>query len=479
LLLITATATKSHITRKDGPRRMRTYYEAFERKKAAGEHDLKVATIFTFATNEDDADANGLIGDPDVMGGPDTAETRHSRDKLAGYVSDYNAMYGSNNSVKDGKAFYTYYKGLAKRMKARDKKGFVPDQGIDILLVVNMFLTGFDAKTLNTLYVDKNLRYHGLIQAFSRTNRTLGQKKSQGNIVCFRNLKDKTDEAIALFSNRDASETILMEPYQDYVDSFNEAVMELMKIAPTPAAVDKLESEDDILAFVQAFRDLIRIRNVLTTFAEFSNDDLAIDPQRFEDFKSKYLDIHDRVKSNEDDDQKASIIDEVDFELELIRRDNINVAYILALLGSLAASTPEDEDPAETAAKKKAILDLLGTEVRLRSKRELIEEFITSYLPGLKGEDQTKEAFLDYWTSKRSKDFEAICTEEGLDPARFSGLMETYQFSDKEPLTDEIMTVLLRMPSVIQRRKTATRIITRMVEHIETFEENMGDLENA
>ena len=154
------------------------------------------------------------------MGGPDTHETRHSRDTLAGYVADYNAMYGSNNSVKDGKAFYTYYKGLAKRMKARDKKDFVPEQGIDILLVVNMFLTGFDAKTLNTLYVDKNLRYHGLIQAFSRTNRTLGQKKSQGNIVCFRNLKEKTDEAILLFSNKDASETILIEPYQEYVDRF-------------------------------------------------------------------------------------------------------------------------------------------------------------------------------------------------------------------------------------------------------------------
>ncbi|WVX47307.1 hypothetical protein ROLI_003740 [Roseobacter fucihabitans] len=216
---------------------------------------------------------------------------------------------------------------------------------------------------------------------------------------------------------------------------------------------------------------------MLSTFAEFSNDDLAIDPQRFEDFKSKYLDIHDRVKSNEDDDQKASIIDEVDFELELIRRDNINVAYILALLGSLAASIPDDEDPAETAAKKKAIMDLLGSEVRLRSKRELIEEFITSYLPPLKGEDATMNAFLKYWEQKRCADFEAICSEEGLDPERFSDLMESYQFSDKEPLTDEIMTVLLKAPSVVQRRKTGSRIISKMVDHIETFEENMGDLE--
>ncbi|GGO61551.1 type I restriction enzyme, R subunit [Roseovarius pacificus] len=278
-------------------------YEVFRRKKAEGKHDLKVATIFTFAANEEDEDANGLIGEPDVTGGPVNVTTQHSRDKLASYVADYNAMFGTNNSVDNGKAFYVYYKGLAKRMKQRDRKDFVPEQGIDILLVVNMFLTGFDAKTCNTLYVDKNLRYHGLIQAFSRTNRTLGQKKSQGNIVCFRNLKEKVDEAIALFSNKEARDTILMEPYQAYVDQFNEAVVELMKIAATPGMVDKLASEEDILAFVRAFRELIRIRNILTSFTEYSDDDLALDPQRFEDFKSKYLDIHDRVKSNQEDSE--------------------------------------------------------------------------------------------------------------------------------------------------------------------------------
>ena len=241
--------------------------------------------------------------------------------------------------------------------------------------------TGFDAKTCNTLYVDKNLRYHGLIQAFSRTNRILGQKKSQGNIVCFRNLKAKVDEAIALFSNRDADETILIAPYQEYADRFNEAVMELLKIAPIPSAVDRLVAEDDILAFMRAFRELIRIHNVLTSFTEFSDDDLSLDAQRFEDFKSKYLDIHDRMKADRDDDQKASILNEVDFELELIRRDNINVAYILALLASVVAEQQEAEEAVDTAGKTKTILDLLGSELRLRSKRELIEEFITAYLP--------------------------------------------------------------------------------------------------
>ena len=451
-------------------------YEAFQRKKAEGKHDLKVATIFTFAANEEDEDANGLIGEPDVTGGPVSAATQHSRDKLAGYVADYNAMFGTNNSVKDGKAFYVYYKALAKRMKWRDRKDFIEGQGIDILLVVNMFLTGFDAKTCNTLYVDKNLRYHGLIQAFSRTNRILGQKKSQGNIVCFRNLKAKVDEAIALFSNKDADETILIAPYQEYVDRFNEAVMELLKIAPTPSAVDRLVSEDDILAFVRAFRELIRIRNVLTSFTEFSNDDLSLDAQRFEDFKSKYLDIHDRMKSDQDDDQKVSILNEVDFELELIRRDNINVAYILALLASIVEEQREAEDALDTAGKTKTILDLLGSEPRLRSKRELIEEFITTYLLTMKSAEQTNATFESFWAEKRDAAFGSICTEEKLRPQGFATLLEAYQFSGKRPMTDEVIAIMIETPGILQRKPSAERIVSRMVTFIDTFEEGLGDL---
>ncbi|MEO0358339.1 MAG: type I restriction endonuclease subunit R, partial [Pseudomonadota bacterium] len=193
-----------------------TYYKTFQRKKAAGEHHLRVATIFTYGPNEADPDADGLIGDPD-LNLADGPVDGHKRDQLESFVVDYNAMYQTKETVKDGKGFYTYYNHLSKRLKDRDRKDALDKDRLDILLVVNMFLTGFDAKKLNTLYVDKNLKYHGLIQAFSRTNRTLGQMKSQGNIVCFRNLKDKTDEAITLFSNRDAIETVLMAPYCDYL----------------------------------------------------------------------------------------------------------------------------------------------------------------------------------------------------------------------------------------------------------------------
>ncbi len=451
------------------------YYEDFRSKKEAGRHNLKVATIFTFAANEEDADADGRLGEPDVTGGPINTQTQHSRDKLASYVADYNALFGTNDSVKDGRAFYVYYKSLAKRMKWRDKKDFMPEKGIDILLVVNMFLTGFDAKTCNTLYVDKNLRYHGLIQAFSRTNRILGQVKSQGNVVCFRNLKEKVDEAIALFSNKNASDQILIEPYQVHVDQFNEAVMTLVTIASTPHAVDELESEEDILAFVRAFRELMRIRNVLSTFAEFSPDDLALDPQDFEDYKSKYLDIHDRVRGD-GEDHKASIIDEVDFELELIRRDNINVAYILALLASISAGDADGTEDIE--AKQKAVLDLLGSEARLRSKRELIEEFIASYLPTLKSEEETVDVFWQFWNQKQSEAFDQLCAEEDLDPDIFNRLVGAFQFSNKEPLTDEVLRAVRTQPSIRKRKSVAERIVSKMLGFIEKFQEGMGDLDS-
>ena len=452
------------------------YYEAFRRKKEQGAHDLKVATIFTFATNEDDAEADGLIGEPDVTGGPVNDRTRHSRDKLAACISDYNAMYGTNNSVRDGKTFYVYYRGLAKRMKWRDRKDFVPDKGIDILLVVNMFLTGFDARTCNTLYVDKNLRHHGLIQAFSRTNRILGQVKSQGNIVCFRNLKEKVDDAITLFSNRDASDQILIEPYQAYIDMFNEAVMGLRQIAATPNAADRLESEEDILTFIRAFRELMRIRNVLMTFSEFPTNDLDLDPQEFEDYKSKYLDIHDRVKVNEDD-QKASIIDEVDFELELVRRDNINVAYILALLAAIAETAGDVEASEDAATRKKAILDMLGSEAHLRSKRDLIEEFIASYLPGMTSGDETIDTFRRFWGRKQSEAFDALCSEEDLNRDHFNELVAAFQFSGKKPLTDEVLEAVRTPPGILKRQSVARRIISRMVGFIEKFQEGMGDLD--
>ena len=199
------------------------YYELFKAKKEAGEHNLKIATIFSYQANEEDADADGL-GDADDLPDESRPVNKHSREKLDEYIADYNAMYGTNYSTKDSKLFYNYYKDVGKRVKARQ---------VDILLVVNMFLTGFDSKPLNTIYVDKNLKYHGLLQAYSRTNRTMGAKKSQGNVVVFRNLKPATDKAIELFANKNAQEEIILAPYEDYVQKFQEATAKLFAITPT------------------------------------------------------------------------------------------------------------------------------------------------------------------------------------------------------------------------------------------------------
>ena len=453
------------------------YYDTFKRKRDAGEHDLRIATIFTYAANEDSADENGEIGDPDIVAGPDTEINKHSRDKLEAYIGDYNAMYQTSYSTRDG-SFYNYYKDIGKRIKNREKSEARDKDRVDILLVVNMFLTGFDAKKVNTLYVDKNLKYHGLIQAFSRTNRTLSQLKSQGNIVCFRNLKPKTDEAITLFSNKDAVEVVLMEPYETYRDQFNEAVQALLAIAPDVDSVNDLEDEGDQLLFVKAFRDLIRIRNVLTGFSEFSPDDLNLDAQTFEDYKSKYLDIHERTKKRKEDEGGASIIDEVDFELELIQRDEINVAYILALL----AQIEDDEkslDPKVregSAERRKAVMDLLKNEAQLRSKRDLIEKFISDHMPNRASGTSIQEAFVTFWSDEKESALSAICEDEGLNPDRFRRMIESFHFDGKEPLRETVVAALNTKPKIVQRKTIIERVVAKLVSFVKTFDDDVGNI---
>ena len=268
------------------------YYELFQSKKLAGQHNLKIATIFSYGTNEEDKDANGMMVNDfeeeqtfGMAAEPKTAYgvNVHTREKLDQFIEDYNLMFGSKFSTKDSTLFYNYYNDISKKVK---------EKNIDILLVVNMFLTGFDSPNLNTLYVDKNLKYHGLIQAYSRTNRILNDLKSQGNIVVFRNLKFLTDQAIELFSNKDAKDIIIMEPYEDYVKKFNEAFKALLEITPTVDSVNDLRNEEEELEFIKAFRELMRIKNVLNTFSDFELEDLDMEEQQFEDYKSKYLDLY-------------------------------------------------------------------------------------------------------------------------------------------------------------------------------------------
>lgn len=432
------------------------YYELFQSKKVTGEHNLRIATIFSFGTNEDDKDANGMPVDDILMAAepqPSYAVNVHSREKLDEYITDYNGMYGSNYSTKDSVSFYNYYNDISKKVKERK---------VDILLVVNMFLTGFDSPSLNTMYVDKNLKYHGLIQAYSRTNRILNERKSQGNIVVFRNLKQATDDAIALFSNKDAKDIILVQPYEDYVAKFALAYAELLKIVPTVDSVSYLKDEDEQLEFVKAFRQLMRLKNALSTFSDFNFDHLDMKAQEFEDYKSKYLDLYDSTVKHK---EKVSILEDVDFELELIHRDEINVAYILRLLANL-----KDGNVEETEKRKKEIIDLIAGEAQLRSKRELIERFIEESLPSIEDADNIPNEFERFWNAEQLEAFQKLCAEENLSDARVEKAIADFLFSEREPLRDDVLDLIEgEKPSLLQRKKTGERIAAKIKAFIETF----------
>jgi type I restriction enzyme, R subunit len=431
------------------------YYEIFKSMKQKGEHNLNIATIFSYGVNEDDADANGLIWETSL----DVEEgevNKHSRDKLEECIADYNAMFGTKYSTKDSTSFYNYYNDIAKRVKAKQ---------VDILLVVNMFLTGFDSKRLNTLFVDKNLKYHGLIQAFSRTNRILDDQKSAGNIVCFRNLKQNTDDAIALFSNKDAKDIILMEPFEDYIKKFNDTFKSLQKLAPTVNSVDNLSTDAQKFEFVRYFRELLRIYNILTTFSDFSFEKVVIDEQTFVDYKSKYLDIYDKVK-RDSSKEKVSILEDVDFELELLRRDEINVDYIISLLAHLHGTDNEEE----RKKRKKAVLDIVQWEPLLRSKKELIEKFIEENLPNIQDSESVWEKFEEFLSDEKIREFMEFCEKEGIDATKFRRIIDDYLYTWKNPLNDDVVATMNIAPRLLQRAGVIKMIIDKMKYFVEKFD---------
>lgn len=455
----------------DSVKSLTKYYDILKRKKMAGEHNLNVATIFSYAANEDDAEANGLI--PEEVSVAEEPKAlyglqAHSREKLDQYIEDYNELYNTKYSTKTSEDFYNYYNDISKKLKDRERSPENTNNRIDILLVVNMFLTGFDAKKVNTLYVDKNLKYHGLIQAYSRTNRILNETKSQGNIVVFRNLKAKTDEAITLFSNKEAIEVIIMQPYEAYVGKFDDAYDTLKEIAPTIDAVNELVTEEDELNFIKAFRDLMRIKNILVTFSDFKWEDFKLTEQEFEDYKSKYLDLNQKAKRDREK-EKVSILADVDFELELIHRDEINVTYIIQLLIKLKSK----KDKGSTTTERD-ILNLLNTEVTLRSKRELIEKFISENLPSISDADDITSEFGNFWEKEKQFAFDKMVQEESLSSERTEKLIEDYLFAERTPMRDEVLELIEgEKPSLLQRKKSGDRILQRIMDFVETFIDGM------
>lgn len=431
------------------------YYKLLLQKKKEGKHNLRLATIFSYSANEEDKGAVGFVEDDELLDNDiEKIDTVHTRDQLEEFIIEYNQQFETNFTSSNNQSFYNYYNDISRRVRNKQ---------IDILVVVNMFLTGFDSKHLNTLYVDKNLKYHGLIQAYSRTNRILNDLKSQGNIVCFRNLKAATDEAITLFSNKEAIDEIIIEPYEDYISKFNQAFIDLLQITPTVNSVNNLKCEDDELEFIKAFREIIRIKNVLTTFTEFKFDDLSMSEQLFEDYKSKYLDLYDKTKTY-NQREKASILDDIDFELELIHRDEINVTYILKLLGKLQNATVEDQQK-----QKRAIMDVINSDVQLRSKRELIEKFIIQNLPLISDPESIPKEFEAFVYKEQQNALYKLSEEENLDEKKLQDVISNYLFTEKKPLRDELIGMLHVRPTLKERAPIAQRLTEKILNFVETF----------
>jgi type I restriction enzyme R subunit len=428
------------------------YYEVFKAKKEAGEHNYKIATIFSYNANEPGDIIEGNIPEEDL---DDNAPVNTAtRDKLDSFIADYNTMFNDAQSANDAQSFLNYKTNISKRVKSKE---------IDILLVVNMFLTGFDSKTLNTMYVDKNLKYHGLIQAYSRTNRILDRNKSQGNIVTFRNLKQNTDDAVRLFSNLSAKETITIAPYNQQITFFEEAYANLMAITPTPNDVNSLVTEEDELEFAKAFRAIIRLRNILDSFTEFTFDDVPMTAQEFQNFSTKYQDLKDKIRFN-NDKQKVSILDEIDFEIELLHRDEINVTYIMQLLTQLKDAKPKDQ-----AKQKKQILDLIAGQAELRSKRELIEQFIENNLPIISDDSTIEEEFKTYWQAETIKALEELSTTEALKKEKVETIINDFLFTGRMATEDVVIEALEKQPSVLQRESISNRITEKIKDFIKTF----------
>ena len=423
------------------------YYRIFKEKNT----NLKIAGIFTYDANVDLANDEGTF---EVEGD----ECKHPREYLDEIVADYNKMFGDNFNLNADNGFNSYFIDISKKVKERK---------IDILLVVNMFLTGFDSKYLNTLYVDKNLKYHGLIQAYSRTNRILNVNKPHGNIVCFRNLKKRTDEAIKLFSDENAIETVLMKSYSEYVVILNKYLETLKELASSSEEVDNLETEDNKLAFIETFKNILRVMNKLETFSNFDFKDFDITQDDFESYKSKYIDMYDtlvgsRVKG---DRRKTSVIDEIDFELELLAKDTVDVSYIISLIKNL--------DNRENFFVKDVeyILKTVDSIPKLKNKRELLERFIEENreIFSIEFKGNLEDKLQKFMKKKRDEAILEMVAEEELSFGKVNEIVEKCEFTDKKPDFNDIRSSLTGKVSVLKLNKKIQGIQERIEKILDRF----------
>lgn len=373
------------------------YYEEFKRQMGTTGKHLNIATIYTFSPNPGE-DADGTIYEGELtVDGMDI----NQRNFLERAIRDYNTMFKVNFDTSS-KNFENYYKDISKRMKDRD---------LDLLIVVDMFLTGFDATTLNTLWVDKNLKMHGLIQAFSRTNRILNSVKTFGNIICFRKLRKRTDDALALFGDENASGTVLLKAYDDYYNGYDsddeghvrgylELVDKLLGEFPLGEPIIGEEHQKD---FVRLFGSILRLQNILSVFDQYAGNEI-LSPREQQDYQSLYLDIHSNIRMRKKD--KENVVDDLVFEMELIKQVEVNIDYILMLVKKYHDSNCTD---------KEILVDVeraIGSSTQLRSKRELIMQFISKV-------DESSDIDRDwpeFVKAQKETDLEEIIIENHLKP---------------------------------------------------------------
>ena len=401
------------------------YYDEFKKI----DHNMKIAAIFSYGTNEDLEN-----------------KEEHSRDTLERIIKDYNQMFDTNFSTD---TYAAYNADISQRMKVKKS----PE--IDLLIVVNMYLTGFDSKPLNTLYVDKNLEWHTLLQAYSRTNRVEKETKQFGNIVCYRNLKKKTDDALKLFSGDGDIDGILLKPYEYYEEQFKCKVDALHQYVKQASDVDKLESETDQKEFVCAFRDLAKTLLTLETFVDFDWTSFSdyIDEQTYEEIKSRYITLHEDViqkrRANE-----VSILNDIDFNIEIIENDRVNVSYILNLMNSIHINNKEKREK----DVQHILEELKRTDSpKLKRKVDLIKQFLFEELPYVTSVENIINSYLDYEEKQREEEIKGFASSNNLETEKLKYLISEYEFS--ELIDDEyINNELCHMMGFLQRRKAKKQI---------------------
>ncbi len=436
------------------------YYEEFKKQLAEMGRPLTIATIFSFAQNETDPEDDVFVDEDFDTSGLDVP----SREFLESAIQDYNRQFNTQFDTSSDK-FQNYYKDLSLRVKNRE---------VDLLIVVNMFLTGFDATTLNTLWVDKDLRMHGLIQAFSRTNRILNSVKTYGNIVCFRNLQEKVDEAVGLFGDKDAGGIVMLKSYDEYLNGYDDdkgkhvdGYVELINRLNTeyPLEEEAIVGEENQKEFIKLFGKILRVRNILTSFDQFEEDDRNIISDRdLQDYQSRYIDLYQEKRVGDGDSDKEIINDDLVFEVELIRQIEVNIDYILMLVMKYHESNCEDKSIIATIDRA------VDSSIELRSKKELIHDFVNNVTNST---GEIHDNWQKFVNEQRQKELDGIIDTEGLN-RDYTYHLIVNSFRDGVLKTtgtdiDRIMPVMSRFAADNARATKKKTVVKRLKEFFEKY----------